>query len=254
MLIEAHLIVPDWPAPSQIHALQTTRLGGVSLPPYDSFNLGSHVGDQALSVTANRQRLSAFVPSEPIWLEQVHGTQVVLAEQAGSLPRADACISRSSNAVCAVMTADCLPVLLCDDAGTVVGATHAGWRGLLAGVIEATVQAMQVEPQSLMAWLGPAIGPQAFEVGETVRTAFIQDDPNASADFVPVLKDSESQETEEKFFANLDGLARRRLNKLGIQRIHGGHFCTYSDPERFYSYRRDGVTGRMATLIWLGHA
>lgn len=244
MLRQEHLIVPDWPAPANVCALQTTRQGGDSHAPFDSLNLGTHVGDDALTVVANRNLLNPFVPTEPVWLEQVHGTHVVFAEQAGCVPRADACVSRHANAVCTVMTADCLPVLLCDETGSVVGAAHAGWRGLADGVIEATVAAMQVPSPSLMAWLGPAIGPQAFEVGNEVREAFMQHDPFAVSAF---------QAHGNKYLADLAQLARQRLQALGlgVQRIYGGDFCTYSDPQRFYSYRRDGKTGRMATMIWL---
>jgi len=236
------LIMPDWPAPASVQAIQTTRSGGFSLSPYDSLNLGMHVGDNALTVAANRNLFNALVPSEPVWLEQVHGTRVVVAEHAGCVPQADACISFRPNTVCAVMTADCLPVLLCDGAGTVVGVAHAGWRGLADGVIEATVGAMGVAADTLMAWLGPAIGPKAFEVGAEVREAFLQKNPAADRAFT---------QHSDKFLADLYLLARQRLGALGISQIYGGHFCTYSDPARFYSYRRDGKTGRMATMVWL---
>lgn len=242
MLRQEHLIVPEWPAPARVHALQTTRQGGYSHAPYDSLNLGTHVGEDAITVVANRNLLNKFVPSEPIWLEQVHGINVVHAEQAGCVPRADACVSHQPNAVCTVMTADCLPVLICDEAGSVVAAAHAGWRGLADGVIEATVAAMQVPPSSLMVWLGPAIGPDAFEVGEEVREIFLGHDSAADTAFRP---------HGEKYFADIALLARLRLQALGIQHIYGGDFCTYTDPTRFYSYRRDGRTGRMATMIWL---
>jgi len=238
-----HLILPDWPAPANVRALQTTRRGGFSCTPYDTLNLGMHVGDDALAVAANRQLLNAWVPSEPVWLEQVHGTQVVSAEQAGCLPRADGCIARRPGAVCAVMTADCLPLLLCDRAGSVVAAVHAGWRGLAAGVIEAAVAAMACPPPELMAWLGPAIGPLAFEVGEEVRAAFVAHQTEAAASFTP--------HAAGKWLADIYGLARLRLYAAGVRSIHGGGLCTYTDAAQFYSYRRDGATGRMATLIWL---
>lgn len=240
--IREHLIVPDWPAPARVQARQTTRHGGLSLPPYDSLNLGMHVGDAPLTVARNRTLLNSVVPSEPVWLEQVHGTQVVVAEEVGCLPCADACISHAPNAVCTIMTADCLPVLLCDADASVVGAAHAGWRGLVDGVIEATIARMSIPPQRLMAWLGPAIGPQAFEVGVEVRAAFVRQDAAAEAAFTP---------HGDKYLADLYQLARQRLQKLGVTKIYGGEFCTYSDPARFYSYRRDGQTGRMATMIWL---
>lgn len=238
-----HCIVPDWPAPGQVRALQTTRQGGVSAAPYDSLNLGSHVGDAPLAVARNRMSLNTLLPSEPVWLEQVHGITVANADMASCLPCADACIARQRAAVCAVLTADCLPVLLCDRRGGVVGAAHAGWKGLAAGVIEATVQAMAVEPQHLMAWLGPAISQQAFEVGAEVRAAFVARDPQAAAAFI--------RGQPGKWFADLCALARLRLNAMGVTQIYGGGYCTYSDHERFFSYRRDGVTGRMGTFIWL---
>jgi YfiH family protein len=251
MLFEQDLIIPDWPAPSRVSALQTTRQGGLSAAPYHTLNLGMHVGDQPMTVTANRQLLNRFVPSEPIWLDQVHGTKVVLAEQASCVPQADACIARTPNAVCTVMTADCLPVLLCDREGTVVGAAHAGWRGLLAGVIESTIQSMAVEPTCLMAWLGPAIGPQVFEVGEEVRAGFVAEDAASSSTFILVEAPIQVDSQAKKYLANLYQLARLRLERVGVKYIYGGNFCTYTDAERFYSYRRDGETGRMASMIWL---
>lgn len=235
-------LVPDWPAPPCVRALQTTRLGGVSAPPYDTLNLGTHVGDEPLAVAANRNRLQALVPGEPVWLEQVHGTAVVSAETAGCLPVADACVTRLAGAVCVVMTADCLPVLLCDRQGRVVGAVHAGWRGLADGVIEAAVAAMDAPALDILAWLGPAIGPDAFEVGPEVREVFLKHDIAAAAAFIP---------RNGKFLADLYLLATQRLHALGITRIYGGGFCTYRDAGRFFSYRRDGPTGRMASLIWI---
>jgi hypothetical protein len=237
------LLVPDWPAPANIRALQTTRLGGVSAAPYASLNLGSHVGDAPLAVARNRMLLNTVLPTEPVWLEQVHGTVVADADKAGCRTVADACIARRPGSVCVVMTADCLPVLLCDGQGSVVAAVHAGWKGLAAGVIESTVQAMEVAPQNLMAWLGPAIGQQAFEVGEEVRAEFVKADPQAVAAFIPGASG--------KWLADIYALARLRLQTLGISQIYGGGRCTYSEPETFFSYRRDGVTGRMGTFIWL---
>ncbi len=241
--IPGHLIIPDWPAPAHVKALQTTRLGGTSCKPYDSLNLGDHVGDAPLTVARNRMSLNTLLPSEPVWLEQVHGTVVAIADSASCRPQADACIARQRAAVCVVMTADCLPVLLCDAQGSAVGAAHAGWKGLAAGVIEATVQAMNVAPQNMMAWLGPAISQQAFEVGDEVRVLFVDADPQAAAAFMP------SQ--HGKWLADIYALARLRLNALGITQIYGGDYCTYRDAERFFSYRRDGVTGRMGTFIWI---
>ncbi len=255
MLLE-HCIIPDWHAPANVRALQTTRQRGVSIAPYDSLNLGAHVGDVPAAVARNRQLLAALLPSEPVWLNQVHGTVVIDTAAAGcGTPEADACISRHKGAVCVVMTADCLPVLLCDDQGSVVGAVHAGWRGLCAGVIERTVRAMSVPPQSMMAWLGPAIGPQVFEVGEEVRAAFIAQQPEASQAFVPAPRAgtplSPPKDERAKYLADLYLLARQRLHALGVTRIHGGGYCTYTDRARFFSHRRDGVSGRMGTFIWL---
>lgn len=238
-----YCIRPDWPAPKNVRALQTTRQGGVSAAPYDSLNLGSHVGDAPLAVARNRMLLNTLLPSEPVWLEQVHGTVVVNADIASCLSQADACIARYRAAVCVVMTADCLPVLLCDAQGSVVGAAHAGWKGLAAGVIEATVQAMDAAPRQLMAWLGPAIGQDAFEVGGEVRAAFVGMHPQAASAFIPGQSG--------KWFADIYALARLRLNALGITQIYGGGYCTYREREKFFSYRRDGVTGRMGTFIWL---
>jgi len=244
------LIVPDWPAPPRVHALQTTRQGGVSLPPFNDFNLGDHVGDDALAVARNRALLQAFVPAEPLWLKQVHGAEVVDAANAACLPQADASVASRAGMVCAVMTADCLPVLLCDAAGTKVAAVHAGWRGLAAGVIEATVHSMGVPAATLMAWLGPAIGSQAFEVGEEVREIFLRHDATATTAFTPSPLMGEGRGAGEKFHADIYLLAQLRLQQLGVQQVYGGNFCTYTDRERFFSYRRDGQTGRMATIIW----
>lgn len=238
-----HLIIPNWPAAKHVRALQTTRLGGVSRPPYASLNLGNHVGDAPLDVARNRVLLNTLLPSEPVWLEQIHGTLVANADSAGCLPQADACISTHHCAVCVVMTADCLPVLLCDQQGSVVGAVHAGWKGLAAGVIEATVQAMNVPPQNLLAWLGPAISQGAFEVGAEVREVFIAADKQAVGAFVAGQNG--------KWLADIYALARLRLNSLGLTQIFGGGYCTYREAEKFFSYRREGVTGRMGTFIWL---
>jgi polyphenol oxidase len=243
MSLLEHLIIPDWPAPANVKTLQTTRAGGISSTPYDSLNLGDHVGDVPLAVERNRMLLNTLLPSEPVWLEQAHGTLVANADHAMCLPQADACIARHRSAVCVVMTADCLPILLCDKQGSVVGAAHAGWKGLAAGVIEATVQAMDVTPQDLMVWLGPAISQEAFEVGEEVRAAFVAVQPQSASGFIP----SQSG----KWFADIYALARVRLNLLGITTIYGGGYCTYRERERFFSYRRDGATGRMGTFIWL---
>jgi YfiH family protein len=236
-------IIPDWPAPENVRTLQTTRLGGVSVAPYASFNLGDHVGDAPQAVAQNRQLLASLMPSEPVWLQQVHGTVVADAGSASCLVQADASVARHRGAVCVVMTADCLPVLLCDEDGTVVAAAHAGWKGLAAGVIESTVQAMGIEPHKLMAWLGPAISQRAFEVGDDVRNLFITQHAQAAEAFLPGING--------KWLADIYLLAQQRLHTLGISRVYGGEHCTYSDSARFFSYRRDGVTGRMATFIWL---
>lgn len=238
-----YLLVPNWPAPANVRAIQTTRRGGVSAAPYESLNLGDHVGDLPLAVARNRQRLNPVLPSEPVWLAQVHGIAVADADSALCQIQADASIARHPASVCVVMTADCLPVLLCDKSGSVVAAVHAGWRGLAAGVIDATVSVMNTAPQNLMAWLGPAISQQAFEVGDEVRAEFMAADPAAVAVFVPGASG--------KWFADIYALARQRLNALGITEIYGGEYCTFSEPGRFFSYRRDGVTGRQGTFIWL---
>ncbi len=237
------LIIPDWPAPPNVRALVTTRQGGVSLPPWATFNLGDHVGDDPACVAENRKRLCTTLPGPAIWLRQVHGTHCVDAGAVAPGTEADAAIARRPGVVCAVLTADCLPVLLCDDAGTVVGVAHAGWRGLASGVIEATVAAMAVPGERLLAWLGPAIGPQAFEVGDEVRATFMVQNPAASAAFVAG--------TPGKWWCDIYRLAAQRLAALGVRRIASADFCTVRDSDRFFSYRRDGVTGRMASLIWL---
>jgi polyphenol oxidase len=246
MLSDIDLIFPGWPAPSNIKAIQTTRKGGGSLAPYDSLNLGSHVGDDPMQVERNRLLLNRYVPSEPVWLDQVHGTVALDAAATTCVPSADASYAKVKNTVCAVMTADCLPILFCNTAGTAVAAAHAGWRGLCDGVIETTVKAMGEPPASLMAWLGPAIGPLAFEIGAEVRAEFIAQHSDAVSAFVP--------SAEGKWLGNMYLLAQQRLNRAGITAIFGGGgdelFCTYSDAERFFSYRRDGKTGRMASLIW----
>ena len=240
-------LVPDWPHPATVQSLVTTRRGGVSKPPYDGFNLGLHVGDDPAAVGANRARLRRHVPAEPFWLEQVHGIDVALARAGGGVPvRADASVTREAGVVCAIMTADCLPVLFCDDEGTVVAAAHAGWRSLAAGVLEAALAAMAVEPRRVMAWLGPAIGPAAFEVGDEVRAAFLAPDPGAQSAFVPLG-------VEGKWLADIFTLARRRLMQAGVkqERIYGGGICTVSESGRFYSFRREAMTGRFASMIWL---
>lgn len=237
-------IRPDWPAPPNVHAVSTTRAGGVSAGPYASMNLGLHVGDSPDAVLENRARLCAGLPAEPLWLDQVHGVEVRDAGCERGPVRGDAAVAMRPDAVCGVMTADCLPVLLCDDAGSVVAAAHAGWRGLAAGVLEATVARMEVPPSVLIAWLGPAIGPRAFEVGEEVRRQFVDQEASAGRAF--------RAGRDGKWMADLFMLASARLERLGVTRVFGGTLCTYSDPQRFFSYRRDGTTGRMMSVVWIG--
>lgn len=240
------LIVPDWPAPPLVRSLITTRRGGVSRGVYASLNLGGHVGDDPLHVAENRRRVAVLVGDEPVWLDQVHGTRVIDAADrmaADGPPEADGAFACRPGVVCSVMTADCLPVLLCDEAGTVVAAAHAGWRGLLAGVLEATIAAMRVPGMRLMAFLGPAIGARAFEVGDEVRAAFVAASADAAMAFQPAARG--------KWLADICLLARQRLAGQGVERVFGGDFCTASEADRFFSYRRDGRTGRMASMIWL---
>jgi YfiH family protein len=239
----ASWIAPDWPVPPNVKALITTRHGGVSSGAFSSLNLGLLAGDDPHSVAENRARLRRLLPQAPQWLRQVHGTRVVDADDLNETTEADAAIARRPGTVCAVMIADCLPVLLSDRAGSVVAVAHAGWRGLSSGVVENTVAAMRRAGASeMLAYLGPAIGPQAFEVGADVRDAFLRRDPDAAQAFAP--------HGGEKWLADLFMLARQALARAGVTAVHGGGLCTYSDPARFFSYRRDKTTGRMAALIW----
>ena len=239
------LIRPDWPAPPGVRACSTTRNGGVSQGPFAGLNLGDHVGDDAERVADNRMRLreALNLPAEPLWLRQVHGCGVARAGEASQGCTADVAVAWGPGQVCAVMTADCLPVLLCDRGGGAVAAVHAGWRGLAAGVLEQGVAALGVSPSEVLAWLGPAIGPAAFEVGSEVRDQLLAADPGAESAFCP--------SPDGRWLADLYALARRRLGRIAVAGVFGGGHCTYSDPSRFFSYRRDGVTGRMASLIWL---
>ena len=251
-------LLPDWPAPAAVRALSTTRAGGVSRGPWGladggaaGLNLGARCADDDEAVRENRRRLARALPAEPVWLEQVHGVEVFDADSRApggscTLPRADAAITTRRGTVLAVLTADCLPVLLADAGGTAVGIAHAGWRGLAAGVLERTVAALERtgSGRGWLAWLGPAIGPSRFEVGDDVRDAFTRDDAAAARAFVPAG-------TPGKWFADLFWLARRRLARAGVTQVHGGGLCTFSDAQRFYSFRRDRETGRMASLIWL---
>jgi polyphenol oxidase len=249
MLNDADIIVPDWPAPANVKAFFTTRAGGVSAGAFASLNLGRSAGDAPEAVNENRCRVVARLPQRPAWLSQEHGVRVVDAAAAiakDSAESADAAFANAINTPCAVMVADCLPVLFCDQHGAVVAAAHAGWRGLAAGVLEATITAMKTPPATVLAWLGPAIGPDAFEVGEDVVRAFVDKDAAALAAFR-----ARGAAFPGKYFADLFALARLRLARAGVTRVSGGGICTLSDPARFFSYRRDGKTGRMAAFIWL---
>lgn len=241
-------LLPDWPAPACVRALVTRRSGGVSRGPYADFNLAQHVGDDPAAVADNRQRLRelAGLPAEPLWLEQVHGIEVVehTGQVTGNPPRADAAVAFAPGRVCVVMTADCLPVVFTDVEGTRIGVAHAGWRGLAGGVLQATIDALRVAPGRLLAWLGPAIAQPAFEVGAEVRAAFIGLNPEHEAAFVA--------NAAGRFQADLYLLARQVLVRAGIREVHGGQHCTFAEPADFYSFRRDGgSTGRMATVAWL---
>lgn len=239
------LILPDWPAPDVIRAASSTRLGGLSKPPFDSLNLGNHVGDDPELVAANRRRLAARLglPAEPYWLEQVHGNAVAVIEDGiVSMPVADAACTRLSDRPLVVMTADCLPMLFCSRDGQEIGVAHGGWRGLAAGVIPALLAHFVSPPADILAWLGPAIGPERFEVGAEVREIFVAQDLKYASAFVAA--------GEQKYLADIFAIARHQLASAGIIHVHGGDACTVSSPERFFSYRRDGRTGRMASLIW----
>lgn len=240
-------ITPDWQAPDKVKACSTTRVGGVSKPPYDALNLGVHVKDDASSVLQNRAILKEklALPNEPLWLDQVHSATVVNADKPQQeVCKADSSVAHSKDKVCLVMTADCLPVLFCNRQGTVVAAAHAGWRGLCHGILEETIKQMNCKPAELMAWMGPAIGPKAFEVGSEVRQAFIDKQSDTAKAFEP-------SSNAGKWMSDIFMLARIRLADAGVSNIYGGGVCTYSNPQDFFSYRRDGVTGRMASLIWL---
>ncbi len=241
---------PDWPAPPGIRAASTTRAGGVSTGPFASLNLGDRVGDDPAAVAENRRRLTASLglPAEPAWLRQEHGIQVAEILPGAALARtgADGAFARRPGAVCVVQTADCLPVLLASRSGTVVAAAHAGWRGLAAGILEAVISRLGEDPGNLLAWLGPAIGRTAFEVGPEVRERFLSLDAGCADCFLAGRGD--------RWFADLPELARRRLRAVGVSSVHGGDICTFHDREQFFSYRRDGECGRMATLIWLEQA
>jgi YfiH family protein len=236
-------IIPDWPAPEHVRAYSTTREGGVSQGAWASLNLATHVKDDPNHVAENRRRLSEtlVIPNEPYWLEQVHGTEVARPELK-TTQCADAAFAQQLATPCVVMTADCLPVLFCDERGTAVAAAHAGWRGLAAGVLEQTLKCFD-EPSKVMAWMGPAIGPKHFEVGDEVREVFVQQHPQAESAFI--------ESRPGHWMADIFQLARQRLLSAGVSHIFGGGICTYADADHFYSFRRESVTGRMASLIWL---
>ncbi|ROM95968.1 peptidoglycan editing factor PgeF [Pseudomonas brassicacearum] len=235
-------LIPDWPVPAGVKACVTTRAGGVSLAPFDSLNLGDHVDDNPEAVSENRRRLTDHFSIQPAWLQQVHGITVAYADPT-AVATADASWTATPGIACTAMTADCLPALFCDRAGTRVAAAHAGWRGLAAGVLEATVESLAVEPAEVLVWLGPAIGPKAFEVGPEVREAFVRQLPETDQAFVP-------SHNAGKFMADIYTLARLRLAACGVTAVYGGGFCTVTDP-RFFSYRRSPRTGRFASLVWL---
>jgi YfiH family protein len=245
MSVSEDWVVPDWPAPACVHAVTTTRQGGVSQGAFSSMNPADHVGDDPEAVAANRARLQQLLalPARPAWLQQVHGITVVDAKSVTETPQADAAYACSPGVVCTVLTADCLPLLLCDREGECVAAVHAGWRGLAAGVIEQAVRALSRPGESVLAWLGPAISPAAYRVGDEVRDAFMAHDRRAAAAFRPA--------TEGGWHADLYQLARQRLGDCGVTHVYGGEHCSYGEAGRFFSYRRDGACGRMASLIWI---
>lgn len=236
----------DWPAPTHIIAGCSTRLGGFSQPPFDSLNLATHVGDNALLVDKNRQQLFEFLnmPPQILWLQQVHGTEVCSADDNSTDSAcADAIISQQAQRVCLVLTADCLPLLVCNTSGSCVAAIHAGWRGLLNGIIEKTIKKCHCDPASLLVWMGPAISAQVYEVGDEIRTAFIQQNAIAEQAF--------TVSRPQHWLMDLILLASQRLHHIGVTAIYGGEFCSYREHNKFFSYRRDGTTGRMASLIWI---
>ncbi len=243
-------IKPDWPQPDSVHAIVTTRQGGKSLAPYESLNLAQHVSDNYKLVTQNRESIAHEIGADDKefqwqWLEQIHSSDVVKLEHQVAVPKADGLVTSASKLICCVLTADCLPVLFCNEKGTEVAIAHGGWRGLANGIIANTLASMESHPSTLMAWLGPAIGPCHFEVGEDVRLQF------QAAESDSTVLDYFAPQGSQKYLADLYGIARMQLNKLGVKRVFGGEHCTFCDVQNFYSYRRDGVTGRMLSSIWL---
>lgn len=235
-------IIPDWPAPAHVRALVTTRAGGTSAGPYAGMNLGRRTADDPAAVEANHAQLNRLLPELPRWLAQIHGSTVVDADTLVDVPQADASVARRPGTVCAILVADCLPVLFTDRTGSCIAAAHAGWRGLAGGVLANTIARMPAKPAELMAWIGPGIGPTAFEVGDDVLQAFCTDVPERKSAFQPLRPG--------KWLCDLPALARDALRRAGVTQVYGGDLCTYSDPQRFYSHRRNPVTGRMAALIW----
>jgi polyphenol oxidase len=247
MQVHADWLTPDWPVPPNVRSVCTSRHSGVSAVPYDTLNLGDHVGDDPAAVARNRELVAQAIDAHPVYMQQVHGRDVVRLDAAtGDGVQADGCVTNAPGVACTIMVADCLPVLFASDDGKTVGAAHAGWRGLAGGVVEAVVQALQVRPAHLLAWLGPCVGPEAFEVGDEVNAVFEIHDAAAARYFKP-LRDG-------KWLADLPGLTRQRLAALGVTRIYGNDgspgWCTVSNPSRFFSHRRDRVSGRFAAMIW----
>ena len=245
--MQRNYLTPNWPAPTTIRAYTSLRCGGVSLEPFAGFNLAGHVGDEPQAVTENiallQQDLS--LPQLPVWLTQVHGTKVINPAdyQSTDKPEADACHTQNTAVPCCVLTADCLPLLVCNQTGTEVAAIHAGWRGLLAGIIDATIKQMQSPPAELLVWLGPAIGPEAFRVNDQIRVDFIDSNPDNSSAF--------AHQYQGHWLCDMYKIARNNLQRLGITQIYGGDHCTFRETDKFFSYRRQQTTGRMASLIWI---
>ncbi len=254
------IIQADWDAPDNVRTLITTRVGGYSHPPYKSFNLAMHVGDDPQNVAQNRTKLKELLPSEPKWLNQIHSSRIIDAADTDPQLDADGSITTQKNIVSVVMTADCLPVLICNRQGSAVAAVHAGWRGLLEGIVEQAAEQLlklsACQREDIRVWLGPAIGPNNFEVGEDVRQAFLAQARHRGGYHYELIDQCFSEHTktsdgQNKYLADIYQLARVRLSATGVDNISGGHYCTYSEADKFYSYRRDGVTGRMASMIWI---
>lgn len=265
-LLNNYIIRPEWNVPDNIKSLQTSRLGGCSNVPFNSLNLAEHVDDNLHDVKLNRKKLAELLPSEPVWLDQIHSNTIVEADPSVIGIAADGSYTTQTNVVSVVMTADCLPVLVCNRQGNAVAAIHAGWRGLLNGILEQGVKklitASQCRPEDLLVWLGPAIGPEMFEVGDEVRQAFLDKSTNkqsistcfTASDCYSVKPFSKFILSDRKWLADIYQLARVRLSAIGVKCFFGGNYCTYKESDIFYSYRREGKTGRMASLIWIGHA